>query len=65
MTAILRRSGTKKTGKTYISHFAATPRIQIKETCLKCHSKWTEEQAKYEIDSIKVYGRGKMRKAEF
>ncbi len=55
----------KKTGKIFTSHFAATPRIQIKETCLKCHPKWTEEQAKYEIDSIKAYGRGKMRKAEF
>jgi formate-dependent nitrite reductase cytochrome c552 subunit len=44
-----------------------TPRIQLKETCLsaKCHPKWTEEQAKYSIDSIKAFIRGKMRKAEF
>lgn len=55
----------KKTGKTYTSHFAATPKIQLKETCLKCHPKWSEEQAKYAIDSVKAYGRGKMRKAEF
>ncbi|MDO8281396.1 MAG: ammonia-forming cytochrome c nitrite reductase subunit c552 [Thermodesulfovibrionia bacterium] len=55
----------KKTGKEYTSHFAVTPSIQIKEACLKCHPKWTEEQAKYTIDSIKAHIRGKMRKAEF
>jgi formate-dependent nitrite reductase cytochrome c552 subunit len=57
----------KKTGKVYTSHFAVTPRVQLKETCLsaKCHPKWTEEQAKYSIDSIKAYTKGKMRKAEF
>ncbi len=55
----------KKTGKVYTSHFAVTPKVQLKETCLKCHSKWTEKQAKYAIDSIKAYTKGKMRKAEF
>lgn len=55
----------KKTGKMYTSHFAVTPRVQLKETCLKCHPKWTEDQAKYSIDSIRAYGKGKMRKAEF
>lgn len=55
----------KKTGKVYTSHFAVTPRVQLKETCLKCHPKWTEEQARYTIDSIKAYTKGKMRKAEF
>lgn len=57
----------KKTGKTFTSHFAATPKVQLKETCLsaKCHPKWTEEEAKYSIDSIKAFGKGKMRKAEF
>jgi formate-dependent nitrite reductase cytochrome c552 subunit len=57
----------KKTGKTFTSHFAVSPRVMLKETCLasKCHPTWTEEQAKYSIDSIKAFGRGKMRKAEF
>ena len=55
----------KKTGKVYTSHFAVTPKVQLKETCLKCHSKWTEEQARYAIDSIKAHIKGKMRKAEF
>jgi formate-dependent nitrite reductase cytochrome c552 subunit len=54
-----------KKGKTYTSHFAVTPKVQLKETCLKCHPKWTEEMARYSIDSIKAYGKGKMRKAEF
>jgi formate-dependent nitrite reductase cytochrome c552 subunit len=54
-----------KAGKTYTSHFVVTPKVQLKETCLKCHPKWTEEQAKYSIDSIKAHIKGKMRKAEF
>lgn len=54
-----------KAGKTYSSHFVVTPKVQLKETCLKCHPKWTEEQAKYSIDSIKAHIKGKLRKAEF
>jgi formate-dependent nitrite reductase cytochrome c552 subunit len=54
-----------KTGKSFTSHFAVTPKVQLKETCLKCHPKWTEEEARYAIDSIKAFGKGKMRKAEF
>jgi len=54
-----------KTKKIYTSHFAVTPRFQLKETCLKCHASWTEEQARYSIDSIKAYTKGRMRKAEF
>ena len=54
-----------KAGKVYTSHFAVTPRVMLKETCLKCHPQWTEEQAKYSIDSIKAHIKGKMRKAEF
>jgi nitrite reductase (cytochrome c-552) len=52
-------------GKVYTSHFAVTPRVQLKETCLKCHPDWTEEQARYTIDSIKAFIKGKLRKAEF
>ncbi|MGE5239005.1 MAG: ammonia-forming cytochrome c nitrite reductase subunit c552, partial [Chloroflexota bacterium] len=54
-----------KTGKSYTSHFAVSPKVQLKETCLKCHKGWTEEEARYTIDSIRAYGKGKMRKAEF
>ena len=54
-----------KTGKEYTSHFAVSPRCQLKETCLKCHKEYTEETARYAIDSVKAYTRGKLRKAEF
>ncbi len=54
-----------KSGKVYTSHFAVTPKVQLKETCLRCHPKWTEEMARYAIDSVKAFGKGKMRKAEF
>ena len=54
-----------KAGKVITSHFAVTPKAMLKETCLKCHPKWTEEMAMYAIDSVKAYGKGKMRKAEF
>ncbi len=54
-----------KNGKMFTSHFAVTPKAMLKETCLKCHPKWTEEMARYSIDSVKAHIRGKMRKAEF
>ncbi len=52
-------------GKVYTSHFAVTPKVQLKETCLKCHPDWSEDQARYAIDSIRAHFKGKMRKAEF
>jgi nitrite reductase (cytochrome c-552) len=52
-------------GETYTSHFATTPRLMLQDTCLRCHGDWNAEQAEYVIDSIKAYGKGKMRKAEF
>jgi formate-dependent nitrite reductase cytochrome c552 subunit len=52
-------------GKEYTSHFAVTPKVMPKETCLRCHGKWDEEQALYTIDSVKAHVRGKLRKAEF
>jgi formate-dependent nitrite reductase cytochrome c552 subunit len=56
-----------KQGKVFTSHFAVTPRVQIKQTCLtsSCHPKWSEQDAVYAIDSVKSHIRGKMRKAEF
>jgi len=52
-------------GKLYTSHFAVTPRVMLKDTCLRCHKDMTEETARYTIDSVKAYTRGKLRKAEF
>jgi formate-dependent nitrite reductase cytochrome c552 subunit len=54
-----------KNGKVFTSHFAVTPKANLKGTCLQCHKKWDEEQARYAIDSVKAHIRGKMRKAEF
>ena len=56
---------TTAAGKPYTSHFAVTPRVMLKDTCLKCHPDWTEEQARYAIDSVKAYVKGKLRKAEY
>lgn len=55
----------KDTGKVFTSHLPLTPKADLKETCLKCHSSWTEEMARYAIDSVKAYTKGRMRKAEF
>jgi nitrite reductase (cytochrome c-552) len=54
-----------RNGKLFTSHFAVTPRANLKGTCLACHKGWSEEQARYAIDSVKAHIRGKMRKAEF
>jgi nitrite reductase (cytochrome c-552) len=37
----------------------------LKDTCVRCHPKWTAEEAEYQVDAIQNYIRGKMRKAEF
>ncbi|MFZ5905972.1 MAG: ammonia-forming cytochrome c nitrite reductase subunit c552 [Nitrospirota bacterium] len=55
----------KESGKIYTSHVPLTPKVQLQETCMKCHPSWTEERATYAIDSIKTYTKGRMRKAEF
>ncbi len=55
----------KQKGKEYTLHGVRRPRTVLKETCLRCHPDWTEQQAEYQIDAIQSYIRGKMRKAEF
>jgi nitrite reductase (cytochrome c-552) len=54
-------------GKVYTSHWQTSPRNYLKQTCLtsKCHPNLTEAQAVYEIESIRNYTKGRMRKAEF
>ena len=54
-----------KTGKTYTSHWQTSPKHYIKETCLTCHSQWSEKQAKYVMESLHARVQGKTRKAEF
>jgi formate-dependent nitrite reductase cytochrome c552 subunit len=52
-------------GKTFTSHQQKSPKFMLKETCLKCHTEWTEQDAKYNLETIQNYTRGKMAKAEF
>jgi len=52
-------------GKTYTSHQQKSPKFMLKETCLKCHTEWTEEDAKYNMEAVQNYIRGKMAKAEY
>jgi len=52
-------------GKTYTSHQQKSPKFMLKETCLKCHTEWTEHDAKYNLEAIQNYTRGKMADAEF
>jgi nitrite reductase (cytochrome c-552) len=52
-------------GKVTTSHLQISPRYNLKGACLSCHKDWTEEDAKYHMESIQNYIRGKMTKAEF
>ena len=54
-----------KTGKVYTSHWQTNPKNYLKETCLQCHSQWTEQQARYVIESMATHYQGKVRHAEF
>ena len=55
----------EKNGKTFTNHQQRSPRFMLNETCVKCHGEMTAEQAKYQIDSIQNYTRGKLAKAEY
>jgi formate-dependent nitrite reductase cytochrome c552 subunit len=52
-------------GKTTTNHQQMSPRYNIKAACLTCHKEWSEEEARYQIEAIQGYTRGKMTKAEF
>jgi formate-dependent nitrite reductase cytochrome c552 subunit len=55
----------KVKGKQYTYHGQRSARYILKDTCVRCHPKWTAEEAEYQVDAIQNYIRGKMRKAEF
>jgi formate-dependent nitrite reductase cytochrome c552 subunit len=55
----------KAKGKQYTYHGQRSARYILKDTCVRCHPKWTSEEAEYQVDAIQNYIRGKMRKAEF
>jgi formate-dependent nitrite reductase cytochrome c552 subunit len=51
--------------KEFTFHGQRSARYLLKDTCVRCHSKWSPEQAEYQVDAVQNYIRGKMRKAEF
>lgn len=55
----------KKAGKEFTWHGQKSAKYMKKDTCIKCHTYWTEKEAEYQIEGIQHYIRGKMRKAEF
>jgi formate-dependent nitrite reductase cytochrome c552 subunit len=54
-----------KKGKTFTFHGQRSARYMLKDTCVRCHSYWSQEAAEYQVDAIQNYIRGKMRKSEF
>lgn len=52
-------------GKTYTWHGQRSARYIKKDTCVRCHPGWTEEEAEYQMEAVQGYIRGKMTKAEF
>lgn len=54
-----------KKGKTFTFHGQRSARYMLKDTCVRCHTSWSPEEAEYQVDAIQNYVRGKMRKAEF
>jgi nitrite reductase (cytochrome c-552) len=54
-----------KKGKPFTFHGQRSARYMLKDTCVRCHSYWSQEAAEYQVDAIQNYVRGKMRKAEF
>jgi len=54
-----------KKGKTFTYHGQRSARYVLRDTCVRCHKYWSQEEAEYQVDAIQDYIRGKIRKAEF
>ncbi len=54
-----------KDGKPYSTHGVVKPINMAKESCISCHKDSSVEKAKWQIDTIRNYTKGKMRKAEY
>ena len=54
-----------KDGKSFSTHGVVRPLNTVKESCLGCHPKDSVAGKKYEIETIRNFVKGKMRKAEF
>jgi formate-dependent nitrite reductase cytochrome c552 subunit len=54
-----------KDGKPYSTHGVVKPINMVKESCITCHPGDSAEKKKWQIDTIRNYTKGKMRKAEY
>jgi formate-dependent nitrite reductase cytochrome c552 subunit len=54
-----------KKGKTFTFHGQRSARYMLRDTCVRCHTYWSQEMAESQVDAVQNYIRGKMRKAEF
>ena len=54
-----------KDGKMFSTHGVVKPVNAVKEACLGCHPKDGADKKKYQIETIRNYTKGKMRKAEY
>jgi nitrite reductase (cytochrome c-552) len=54
-----------KDGKMFSAHNVVKPINVVKEACLGCHPKSSVDAKKYQIESIRNYVKGKMRKSEY
>lgn len=54
-----------KDGKVYSTHAVVKPLERVKESCISCHTGITPAKAKWQIETIRNYTKGKMRKAEY
>ncbi|UFS72084.1 ammonia-forming cytochrome c nitrite reductase subunit c552 [Geomonas sp. RF6] len=54
-----------KDGKIFSSHSVVRPAHAVQEACLGCHPKDGAAKKKYQIETIRNYTKGKMRKAEY
>ena len=52
-------------GKVTTNHQQISPRYNLKAACVTCHKDWSEDEARYQMEAIQGYVRGKMTKAEF
>lgn len=54
-----------KDGKPYSSHGVVKPIDNVKASCITCHPGDSAAKKKWQIDTIRNYTKGKMRKAEY
>ena len=54
-----------KDGKPYSTHGVVKPINMVKESCITCHPGDSVEKKKWQIDTIRNYIKGKMRKSEY